>query len=170
MIILKYSFEKIKLLPIYDIHIFPIYLDASFCLLLKSVYKLKLSLNSYKPKLLKFTGLAPLITDPPLISTPLCPTNLNKIKKGDQWHMTCDIWHVTHDTWHMTHDMWYVWGVNIVSKVQPPSSCCLWFMLILRLEGKGSRTELINQWMNHEAVFSTAPPTPGLVITLWAFA
>ena len=79
----------------------------------------------------------------------------------DTWHMTCDTWHVIHDMWLMTRDMWHVWGVNILSKFQLPSSYCLWFMIIGRSGGKGSPTELNND----KAVHRTAPGTPGLVKT-----
>ena len=43
-----------------------------------------------------------------------------KKKTRDMWHVTCDTWHMTHDTWHVTCDM--LWGVNILSKFQLPSS------------------------------------------------
>ena len=50
----------------------------------------------------------------------------------DTWHVTRDTWHVTRDTWngHVTHDTWHVWGVNILSKFQLPSSYRLWFKKI----------------------------------------
>ena len=63
-------------------------------------------------------------------------------KKSDMWHMTRDMWHMTCDMWHMTCDM--LWGVNILSKFQLPSSHCLWFMILWRSGGKGWMTELIN--------------------------
>ena len=84
---------------------------------------------------------------------------------GDMWQVTRDMWHVTHDTWHMTCDMFR--GVNILSKFQLPSSYRLWFMIIWRSGGKGWLTELLNYWMNHEAVYRTAPATPGLLKTLY---
>ena len=67
------------------------------------------------------------------------------------------MWHVTCDTWHVTRDMFG--GVNILSKFQLPSSYCLWFMILWRSGGKGSLNELIND----EAVYRTAPATPGLL-------
>ena len=73
------------------------------------------------------------------------------------WHMTCDTWHVTRDTWHVTCDM--LWGVNILSKFQLPSSYCLWFMIFWWFGGKGWLTQSIN----NEAVCRTAPATPGLL-------
>ena len=86
----------------------------------------------------------------------------------DTWHVTRDMWHVTRDTWHVTHDMWHVTpdtfgGVNILSKFQLPSSYRLWFMILWRSGGKGSLSELINQSMSNEAVYRTAPATPGLL-------
>ena len=86
----------------------------------------------------------------------------------DMWHVTCDTWHVTRDKWDVTHDTWHVkcdmFGeVNIPSKFQLPSSYCLWFMIIWRSGRKGWLTELINEWMNDEAVYRTAPATPGLL-------
>ena len=73
--------------------------------------------------------------------------------------MTCNIWHVTHDTWHMTCDMW---GVNILYKVQLPSSYGVWFMIFWKFGGKGSQTE----WMTDEGVCRTAPATHGLLKTI----
>ena len=67
------------------------------------------------------------------------------------------MWHMTRDTWHLTCDMFG--GVNILSKFQLPSSYRLWFMILWRSGGKGWLGEL----MNHEAVYRTAPATPGLL-------
>ena len=80
-------------------------------------------------------------------------------KTHDMWHLTCDIWHVTYYTRHVTCDMFG--EVNIPSKFQLPSSYWLWFMIIWRSGGKGS----LNELMNYEAVYRTAPATPGLLIT-----
>ena len=76
-------------------------------------------------------------------------------KKGKL--VTCDTWHVTCDMWHTKYDTWL--GVNIFSKFQLPSSYCLWFMILWRSGGKGSLSELIS----NEAVYRTAPATPGLL-------
>ena len=67
----------------------------------------------------------------------------------DMCHVTRDMCHVTRDTWHVTCDTWHVTcdtlgGVNILSKFQLPSSYRLWFGILWRSGGKGSRT----QWMN----------------------
>ena len=43
------------------------------------------------------------------------------------WHVTHDIWHVTRDAWHMACDM--LWGVNILFKIQLPSSYGLWYLI-----------------------------------------
>ena len=78
------------------------------------------------------------------------------------WHKSCDMWHMTYDTWHMTHDMWHMtcgmlWGVNILSKFQLPSSYCLWFMIFWRFGGKGWLTDWLTdwltEWMNNKAVY-----------------
>ena len=96
---------------------------------------------------------------------PISYTNLSKKKQkkirinSNMWRITCGLWHVTCDTWHVTHDM--LWGVNILSKFQLPSSYCLWFIRIWRYGGKGSLSEKIKG----EAVYRTAPATPGLLIT-----
>ena len=60
----------------------------------------------------------------------------------DTWHVTCDMWHMTLATWHVTCDK--LWGVNILSKFQLPSSYGLWFMISCRLGGKGWRTDRLN--------------------------
>ena len=77
------------------------------------------------------------------------------------WHVTCDMWHVTCDTWHMTCEMFG--GVNILSKFQLPSSYCFWFMILWRSERKGSLNEWMNELIIDEAVYRTAPATPGLL-------
>ena len=73
--------------------------------------------------------------------------------------MNCDTWHETRDSWHVTCDM--LWGMNILSKFQLPSSSCFWFMILWRSGGKGSPT----LWMSDEAVYRTAPATQGLLKT-----
>ena len=74
------------------------------------------------------------------------------------------MWHMTRDTWHVTCDTWHVWGVNILSKFQLPSSYRLWFMILWSSGGKGWLDQSINQSVNDEAVYRTAPATPGLLI------
>ena len=51
-------------------------------------------------------------------------------------------------------------GVNMLSKFQLPSSYRLWFMILWRYGGKG----WLSHWINDEAVYRTAPATPGLLI------
>ena len=61
----------------------------------------------YGEKRRKLDGVAPLMTDPPPISsTTLSEKKNKKIKK--MWYVTRDMWHVTRDTWHVTRDMWHV--------------------------------------------------------------
>ena len=70
---------------------------------------------------------------------------------------------MTPDTWHMTHDMWHMLGVNILSKFQLPSSYGLGLTVFWRYFGK-RLTQWLNQSINYEAVYRTAPATPGLLI------
>ena len=96
---------------------------------------------------------------------PISFNALSEKEKINKWHVTCDTWHVTRDTWHVTCATWnvtHLGGVNILSKFQLPSSSCLRFMILWGSGGKGS----LNQSMNHEAVYRTAPATPGLLKTL----
>ena len=72
---------------------------------------------------------------------------------------------MTRDMRHMTCDTFG--GENILSKFQLPSSYRLWFMILWRSGGKGWLTELMNELMNDEAVYRTAPATPGLLISRW---
>ena len=46
---------------------------------------------------------------------------------GISFTKKCDMWHMTCNTWHVTCDM--LWGVNILSKLQLPSSYGLGFMI-----------------------------------------
>ena len=71
--------------------------------------------------------------------------------------MPCDKWHMTRDMQHVTCDM--LWGVNILSKFQLPSSSGFWFMIFWRLGGKGWVTE----FMSNESDCRTALATPGLL-------
>ena len=91
----------------------------------------------------------------------------------DMWHVTRDMRHVTCDMWHMTRNLFG--GMNILCKFQLPNSYRLWFMVLWRSGGKGSLSEWMNQWINHKAVYKTAPATPGLLIKhfgtqkMWGF-
>ena len=64
--------------------------------------------------------------------------------------MTCDMWHVTCDRWGEMH---------LLSKFQLPSSNGLGFMMLWRLEVKGS----LSHWINDEGVGRTAPANPSLL-------
>ena len=80
-------------------------------------------------------------------------------KNCDMWHMTCDTWHVTRDTWHMTCDMFgggWTFSQNFSSLAL--TVCDLWYYEYLE-----ERDDLMNQWMNYEAVYRTARATPGLL-------
>jgi hypothetical protein len=86
----------------------------------------------------------------------------------DTWHVTHDMWHMTCDTWHLTHDR--SGEVELLSKFQLPSS--------YRTDGtvgsdpvstsltyrqfRKRMSHSINQWINYEGVYRTAPATPGL--------
>ena len=85
------------------------------------------------------------------------------------WHVTCDMWHVTRDLWHVTRDMWhltcdiFVW-VNILSKFQLQALTVydLWYYEDLEEKDEWINQSM-NQSMNDEAVYRTAPATPGLL-------
>ena len=66
------------------------------------------------------------------------------------WHVTHDMWHVTHDMWHVTHDM--LGGMNILSKLQLPSSYCLWSMILWYYEDMEEKAHSLSD----EAVYRTA--------------
>ena len=81
-------------------------------------------------------------------------------KKCDIWLVTCDMWHITYDTWHATCDMWHVWGWTWYQNFSPLALpvCDLWYY-----EDLEEKAHLLNQWINHEAVYRTAPATPGVL-------
>ena len=110
----------------------------------------------------KLDGVGPI--DTRLSTDKLC--HLSEKRKTKKLHVTCDMWHLTCVTWHATCDM--LEGVNILSKFQLPSSYCLWVMILWRFWGKGWLTDWLNYSVNDEAVSSTAPATPGLLINLKA--
>ena len=77
------------------------------------------------------------------------------------WHVTCDTWHVTRDTWYVTHDMWHVtrfrgWTFSQNFSSLALTVCDLWYYE--GILGKG----WLNQLISNEAVWRTAPATPGL--------
>ena len=84
----------------------------------------------------------------------------------DMWDVTCDMWHVTRDTWHVTCDKWHVWGGWTFSQNFSSLAltvCDLWYYEDLE-EKDHWLTQWINELMNDEAVYRTAPATPGLLI------
>ena len=84
--------------------------------------------------------------------------------------MTCDMWHMTGDTWHVTHDMWHVtccggWTFSQHFSSLALTVCDLWYYEDLE-EKDHWLNEWINQSISHEAVYRTAPATPGLLKTI----
>jgi hypothetical protein len=73
------------------------------------------------------------------------------------WHITCDTWNVTCDTWHVTCCGGWTFFKNFISLTL--TVCDLWYYEDLEEKAHG-----INQWINHKAVYQTAPATPGLLI------
>ena len=85
--------------------------------------------------------------------------------------MNCDVWHVTCDMWHVTQDTWHVRGWTFYQNFSSLSLtvCDLWYYEDLE-EKADWIGQWINQLINHEAVYRTAPATPGLLnITLHKF-
>ena len=73
------------------------------------------------------------------------------------WHITCDTWNMTCDTWHVTCCGGWTFFKNCISLAL--TVCDLWYYEDLEEKAHG-----INQWINHKAVYRTAPATPGLLI------
>ena len=76
-------------------------------------------------------------------------------KKYIYIHVTHDMWHVTRDMWHVTSDMLHVTRFSFLA----PTVCDLWYH-----EDLEEKDESLNELINHEAVYRTAPATPGLLI------
>ena len=76
------------------------------------------------------------------------------------WHMTCDTWNVTCDMWHVIHRVWWTFYQNFVSLLIALTVCDLWYF-----EDLEEKDNWMNQLMNYQRVFRTAPPTPGLSIS-----
>ena len=74
----------------------------------------------------------------------------------DMWHMTCDTWHMTHDTCHMT--CWGGWAFSQNFNSLALTVCDLWYY-----EDIEEKADLLTHWISHEAVYRTAPATPGLL-------
>ena len=107
----------------------------------------------------KLDGVAPLMTDPPPISS---TTLSGEKKEKKKWHMTRDMWHVTRDMWHVTRLGGWTFTQNFSSLAL--TVCDLWYYEDIL--GKGWLNELMNEWVNElindKAVCRTAPATPGL--------
>ena len=73
--------------------------------------------------------------------------------------MTCDMWHVTHDTWHVTCDTFGGGGEDSL-KISAPQLLPFVIYDIMKIWRKR-----MSDWINHEAVYRTAPATPGLLKT-----
>ena len=136
-------------------HLVLIYSDDYFVLIVHLYQNLHFLLCLYEYILfLKLDGVGPINNRP-------SPAKLHHfVPQKKKKKVTCDTWHVTRDTWHMTCDTFG--EVNIPSKFQLPSSYCLWFMIIWRSGGKG----WLSKWVSNEAVYRTAPATPGLLIIM----
>ena len=87
--------------------------------------------------------------------------------------MTCDTWHVTRYMWHVTSDTytWHVflfffWGGGWTFSQNFSSLaltvCDLWYY-----EDLEEKATSVTQLINDEAVYKTAPATPGLLKTCW---
>ena len=91
------------------------------------------------------------------------------VKKKEKIHVTYHTWHVTRDMWHVTRcDTWQVtclagWSFSQTFSFLALTVCDLWYY-----EDLEEKDELMNELINYEAVYRTAPATPGLLITLYA--
>ena len=84
----------------------------------------------------------------------------------DMWHVTRDTWHLTPDMWHMTCDMWHVVGGEHCLKISAPQLLRFVIYDILKIWRK-RLTHWLNESVNDEGVYRTAPATPGLLNTFW---
>ena len=80
---------------------------------------------------------------------------LKKIKKI--LHVTRDMWHVTRDTWHVTCLGGWTFSQNFSSLALTVCDLCYY-------EDLEEKAEWVTELINHEAVYRTAPATPGLLI------
>ena len=81
---------------------------------------------------------------------------------GDRWHMTGERWHLTSDTWHMTHIVGWTFSQNVSSLALP-----VWDWQCF--EYISTSHEWVSQSVNYEAVYRTAPATPGLLKNLYIY-
>ena len=113
------------------------------------------------------TGLAPLITEPPPTSSTTLLIFLRKKEKNitcDRWHMTVDTWKLTCDTRHVTRDTWHLTCLGGWTFSQNFSSLALTVCDLWYYEDLEEKAHLPNEWINHEAVYRTAPATRGLLM------
>ena len=80
--------------------------------------------------------------------------------------MTPDTWHVTHDTdtWHVTRYMWHVTHGGGWTFSQNFSSPALTVWDRQCLEDSELKDDSLNESVNYEGVYRTAPASPGLLI------
>ena len=93
---------------------------------------------------------------------------VRKKRRKKMWHVTRDTWHVTHDmtrdvTRDVTRDTWHVtclggWTLSQNFSSLALTVCDLWYYEYLE-----EKDESLNEWMSDEAVYRTAPATPGLL-------
>ena len=82
----------------------------------------------------------------------------------DMWQVTGDTWHVTHDMWHVTCDTWHVTCLGRWTFSQNFSSLALTVCDLWYYEDLEEKDHWLNYLNNYEAVYRTAPATPGLLI------
>ena len=77
----------------------------------------------------------------------------------DRWQVTGDRWLVTCDIWHRTHSVGWPFSQNFSSLALP-----VWDWQCF--EYISTNHELMSYLLNYEAVYRTAPATPGLLTSL----
>ena len=81
----------------------------------------------------------------------------------DMWHLTPDTWHLTHHTWHVTCDTWHVTHGEGWTFSQNFSFIALTVWDLWCCEYLEQKDHSLTHSMNDEAVYRTAPATPGLL-------
>ena len=79
---------------------------------------------------------------------------------GDMWQVTGDRWDVTCDTWHVTCLVRWTFSQNFSLPFVIYDIMKIWRKRMTRWIN-----ELMNESINGEAVYRTAPATPGLLTT-----
>ena len=82
------------------------------------------------------------------------------------WHVTQDMWYVTHDTWHLTGQGRWNFCQNF-SSLALTGLMGQWEVILCQplwsyRQFRKRMSHSINQWINYEGVYRTAPATPGL--------